>query len=189
MKGRRIFAAIDISDEARRRVTEYVSGLRREFSHLRVGWERPEKLHITVKFAGYLSDDELRDFVATATKAARTCKAFDAAITGTGAFVKRRGSNVLWLGLDAEPLAKLAAAFDPTPKSENERVKRSFDPHLTIARLREPEKSRELIDRHLASDFQPIRFRVSGIVIYESTLLPTGSVYTAVSKLPFAEAG
>jgi 2'-5' RNA ligase len=185
MKCKRIFAAIDIPDEAKMLVTAYITALRRDFGELRVGWERLVKLHITVNFAGYLDDEELTVFLATAAESARTTGPFSLTISGTGAFISRRGSNVLWLGLDAEPFAALAERFRPRAENENERPKRSFNPHLTIARLREPQNSRGLIDRHLASTFEPVEFRADELVVYESELRPTGSVYQVIARYPF----
>lgn len=182
MTGRRIFAAINISDEAKQKVSAYIAGLRSEFNTLRVGWERPEKLHITVNFAGNLDERALDKFVKTAEAAAGPCPAFPVTLAGTGAFVKRRGSNVLWLGIDAEPIAGIAARFETASAKADERPTRSFNPHLTIARLREPQNSRPLIDRHLASKFEPVEFEAAELVVYESELLPTGSVYRVITR-------
>ena len=56
MPKRRIFIAVDISDDARRSVDGYITELRSRFSDVRVGWERPEKLHFTLKFLGQVED-------------------------------------------------------------------------------------------------------------------------------------
>jgi 2'-5' RNA ligase len=66
-----------------------------------------------------------------------------------------------------------------------EKEKRNFKPHLTIARLREPQKSKELAGKHLRNDFNSIEFPVSEIVIYESRLQKSGSIYQKVSSSKF----
>jgi 2'-5' RNA ligase len=53
--------------------------------------------------------------------------------------------------------------------------------------LREPEKSKELIERHLETTIEPTRFEVSEIVIYESQLQKSGSIYSIVSKQKLRE--
>ena len=63
-----------------------------------------------------------------------------------------------------------------------EKENRNFKPHLTIARLREPMKSKELVGQHLRNDFASIEVTVSKIVIYQSRLEKSGSVYSVVSK-------
>jgi len=54
---KRIFTAIDISGEARKMAADYIENLRGEFSQIRVGWERAEKLHLTLKFFGDIDEN------------------------------------------------------------------------------------------------------------------------------------
>ena len=56
---KRIFIAIDISVEARHKVFDYIEILRREFKTLKVGWERAENLHITLKFLGNVENEKI----------------------------------------------------------------------------------------------------------------------------------
>ena len=58
---KRIFAAIDISEDARRKVAAYIETLRLAFPRVRVGWEKPEKLHLTLKFLGGIEAEQLAD--------------------------------------------------------------------------------------------------------------------------------
>lgn len=180
MAKKRIFAAVDISDEARACVGEYVRDLRESFAALRVRWERLEKLHVTLHFAGDLDDGELAAFQERVAACAANTSAFVVAIDSTGAFIKRRSrANVLWLGLDSQgKLEKLAVGLD----RDNSR----FNAHLTIARLKDAKECRDLIDKHLAGKFERIDFNATEIVVYESKLLPSGSVYSVVSKHPFS---
>jgi RNA 2',3'-cyclic 3'-phosphodiesterase len=181
MEGRRIFAAIEISGQARRAVSDYIADLKREFRNLRVGWVSPEKLHITLKFAGNIGNEELAEMTASAQTAGASIQPFSVTVAETGAFIKPGGSNVLWLGLNASQIVDAAATFDPDITQR----KQTFTPHLTIARLREPQNSKALIDHHLAAKFEPIEFTAQELVIFESKLLAHGSVYTAVSRHKF----
>ena len=189
MEKKRIFAAIDISSEARERIAAYTRSLQQEFENVPVKWEKPDKLHITIKFVGSIDESELAAFTDTVAKAAAKITPFSIIISGTGAFVKRRArSNVLWLGLNSSPdktIESLVAAID---REASEPSERRFRPHLTIARLKDAKKARGLIERHLQATFEPVTFHVSEIVIYESTLLPTGSIYNALSKHNFDSA-
>jgi 2'-5' RNA ligase len=66
---------------------------------------------------------------------------------------------------------------------------RPFKPHITIARIKEAKKAKVLIDRYLASHFEPVEFDVNELVIYESTLLPAGSVYAKIASFPLGAFG
>ena len=179
---KRVFAAIDISDEARQAVTEYISRLRAEFPDAPARWERPEKLHITVKFAGSLDKEQLGIFTERVKAAAEAVQPFRMKLSGTGAFVKRRGPRVLWVGveqlIEGDALGQIARMLDGEEK-------RPFHPHVTIARIKDAKKAKELIERHRDMGFETAVFEVNKIIIYESELLATGSEYHRHSELIF----
>ena len=179
---KRVFAAIDSSEDARRSIDEYIVNLQADFADSPVRWEKPEKLHITMKFAGLLDNAALEQFKLKVKEAAASVELFKVAVTGTGAFVKRRGPSVLWLGVemvsgDKDTFTKLHSALE----SES---KRPFRPHLTLGRIKDAKKARDLIDRHLASTFNSTEIEVQKLVIYESRLLPAGSVYSKLESFP-----
>jgi 2'-5' RNA ligase len=64
-----------------------------------------------------------------------------------------------------------------------QKERRNFKAHLTIARLREPDKSKRLVEKHLQNEFSPVEFAVSELAIYESKLQPTGSIYRAIKNV------
>jgi 2'-5' RNA ligase len=182
---KRIFTAIDISDEARSKVSDYVENLRAGFPRLRVGWEKPEKLHLTLKFVGDVSDAQLKNLIVAVEKTAKQISAFHLQLKETGAFPSPRNARIFWLGLKDEQgsLQKLNEILESEcEQSGFAREKRSFKAHLTIARLREPQNSKELAQNHLLNEFEAIEFTAGEIVIYASKLLPHGSIYSVVSK-------
>ena len=186
---RRIFIAIDISEEARRRVSEYIAALRREFPNLRIGWEKPEKLHLTLKFLGETNEKQMTGLIDIAEKIAAQFGSFPVRIAETGVFQSLRNPRILWLGVRDETysLSKISELLEI--KAERigfTRERRKFKAHLTIARLREPHRSLDIAKRHLENKFEPVVFEASEIVIYESRLQPSGSVYSVVSKQKFA---
>jgi 2'-5' RNA ligase len=185
---KRVFAAIDISEDVTAAIETYARELRRGFEDLSVRWERTEKLHITVKFAGPLDDEGLGRFTQRVQDTARSITPFRMRIAGTGAFVKRRGPSVLWLGTEAldsneDPFASIAEQLN------EEGLNRPFKAHITISRVKHPKKARDLIDRHIASRFESAKFNAREIVVYESKLLPTGSVYTRLAGFPLGGTG
>ena len=180
---KRVFIAIDISEGARRQAAAHIGGLQCSFTHLRVGWERPEKLHITLKFLGAVSDEQLSAIKGAVRVAALQNSGFTARLAGTGAFPQRGDPRILWIGLEPPAAAvKLTRAIDSVcAKLGFEREKRKFSPHLTIARLREPAASRELAAAHRLSAFESTVFPIKEIAIYESKLLHSGSIYSRLA--------
>ena len=182
----RVFIAVDISEEARRLVAERIAFLSARFSDLRVGWDKPEKLHLTVKFLGEIPADKLTQVIAAVENAAKEIEPFSLVLENAGAFPPRGAARVLWLGVKDESrnLSELQKRLEiETERIGFEREQRTFKPHLTIARLKEPGKSRNLTDLHVQTEFPAVDFPVSEIVVYRSDLRPTGSVYTSLAKI------
>ncbi len=182
---KRIFAAIDISDEARAKTADYIENLRAAFPRVRVGWERKGKLHLTLKFLGDIDQIQLENLIKAVENTASRISNFRLQISGTGVFPSSRKARILWLGLKDETgnLQNLNKVLE----TECEQIgfakeKRNFKPHLTIARLREPHKSKELVERHLENEFKADEFQVSRVAIYENRLQKSGSIYVAIKN-------
>jgi RNA 2',3'-cyclic 3'-phosphodiesterase len=142
-------------------------------------------LHITLKFLGDVDVSNVEQLTNAAKAAAASSELFEVAIVAPGAFRKRGKPAVLWLAID-EPsgaLAELNSRLeDETAAAGFPREKRAFSPHLTIARIKVPEKNGELIEAHLAAPFEPAKFIVSELLVVRSDLGPSGSTYTTLSR-------
>lgn len=193
---KRIFIAIDISEQARHKVSGYIENLRKKFPDLRVGWEKAEKLHLTLKFLGDCDEKQLKSLENAAANSAKSffesekVENFKIQISDTGVFPSKRNARILWLGLQDESgnLAKINRILETEcEKAGFKTENRGFKPHLTIARLRQPHKSGNLVEKHLENEFEPVEFGVSEIVIYESKLQPTGSIYRRHRTFKFSK--
>lgn len=183
---KRIFIAVDISEEARRKTAVYVKSLREKFPQARVSWDKPEKLHLTLKFVGEIDDEQLAELIEATERTAKEFAPFKLQIAETGVFPSTRQAKVLWLDVkdEKEKLRELNQVLENECANLGfKREKRSFKAHLTIARLRE--RANELVKTHLKQNFQPIEFEVSELIIYQSELRPTGSIYSVISKQKF----
>jgi 2'-5' RNA ligase len=182
----RVFVAVDISEEARQLAAERIKILRTEFSDLRVGWDKPEKLHLTLKFLGEISEEKLPQIIAATQNALNGIAPFHLAIESQGAFPPRGAPRVLWLGVKdkTQKLDEIQKRLETEFEQIGfERERRNFKPHLTVARLKEPSNSIRLTELHLKTEFPTIIFDVSEIAVYKSDLHPTGSVYTKLAKI------
>ena len=182
MPQKRIFVAIDLSPEARLAAARYIEGLREFPGQTRVGWERPEKLHITLKFLGPTSDDDLKRLIDGMGQIAAPALPFNAAISGTGVFPSLRNPRVIWLGItgDNGSIIRLAAEVELlTTRLGFRPDDRKYSPHLTLGRIRDPRQGRSLAAEHLDRDFPPVQFLVDRVVVYQSVLGRAGSTYIA----------
>lgn len=190
MDQKRIFVGVDITDEARRAAAAYIDDLRSNFSDVRVGWERPEKLHLTLKFVGDVPTSRISELSAAVAGVASRHRNFELSIDGTGVFPSTRKPRVLWLGVrdETSSLTRIQSEIETEfEKLGIEKENRKYSPHLTIARIREPERSRDLAEEHAAASFAPVTFRVPAIVVFESKLQPSGSIYSKVAEKSLAD--
>lgn len=187
MVRKRIFIAIDVSEDAKRFVAEHISLLRREFPDLRVNWERAEKLHLTLKFLGETEIVLLEQLKRRISLDAASVESFCFTITGSGVFPGVRNPRVLWLGIQEHSgnLRKLQRSIDKSCVALGFKPEqREFKPHLTIGRIRDSQMAHKLVNFHLETKFEDRMVEVREVIIYESLLSPQGSAYEVLSKHP-----
>ncbi len=128
----RLFVAIDLTDEIRHRISEYISQLKRELpAAATTKWVRVESLHLTLKFIGESNRlDELKSSLQGGHSSS-----FELSIRDVGFFTPR-APRIFWAGVHATAeLNKLAGDIDAAlvqvgiPKEKDE-----HHPHITLAR-------------------------------------------------------
>ena len=174
---KRIFFAVDTSERAKSVAAERISTFKKEFADVRVSWTKPENLHVTLKFVGDAEDDQIEAFSPQLQKAFAPIRPFTIGLVSPSAFGKR----VLSIAIDDE--SDSLSAINDVLESTCERFgfpreKRSFKPHLTLARIRDERGTQSLIAEHAKTQIEPVEWEVREIVVYESELQPTGSVYS-----------
>jgi 2'-5' RNA ligase len=185
----RCFVAIELPDEVRMSL----GALQGEFSDLgkAVRWVRPDSIHLTLKFLGDVPDGQLTEVCRAVGDVASECGPFDFTVRGTGCFPPGGGSvRVVWVGLE-ETSGALEACYarceDAFARLGFARESRSFTPHLTLGRVKDPRNVRDLrrriADRH---HFEAGVVEVDELILFESRLSSEGAQYVAVSRARFA---
>jgi 2'-5' RNA ligase len=184
----RVFLAIDIDERLRRRLGDLSRDLR---SHTRrARWVRPEALHLTLRFFGEISPLTADSLGRKLSEALAGLPAFSLEFFGCGVFPERRNPRVLWVGVRSAPkplhelqrkaeAAAIALGFAPEG--------RDFEPHLTIARFRGPERGIEAV----LSKYREISLgtlSVEEATLYQSHLSPAGSRYEPLRRFPLLSA-
>src|SRR5205807_635855 len=106
-----------------------------------------DNLHLTLKFFGDVPIGQIGDVSAAASVAARASGPFELILAGCGVFPTRGKPSVLWIGIEdprgglhnvqqalEEECAARGFTHDPRP----------YHPHLTIARIRKPQRVKDL---------------------------------------------
>lgn len=183
----RLFVALDLRDEVRQHMRELIARLKPKFPKAK--WVRPEGMHITLKFIGYV-DEEKAHSIAAALHKIHLTDPVDMTFRGVGFFPNERSPRVMWCGIEASPnLAELAAAIETKLEPlEIEPESREFAPHLTLARIPEPKRAGKLVQA--ASELKTHSFgraREFEFYLFESVLKPTGAEYKRLQTYLFVK--
>ena len=181
----RVFCAVELSSSVRQKLIEHSSRLRELAPDVQASWSREQNLHLTLKFLGQVQTSRLDRLSKAAAKAATGLPTIELSIEETGAFPKHGRARVLWVGVkDASGgLRELQRRLEEACDREGfAKEGRSFHPHLTLARLRNPQSAQELVTAHKQLGFQPTPVTVSELLVLRSQLSPKGSKYSVISR-------
>lgn len=181
----RVFIAIELPHDVRARLAKHIDNLRSSMPEVRASWSRGDTLHLTLKFLGDIPLTSIEKLSAAASIAASKVQPFEIFVEAGGAFPLRGQPKVLWIGID-DPSGKLAelngALEDECANAGFAREARAFHPHLTIARIRQPQGSRQLAAQHQAIGFNREAISVSEFAVIRSELRSQGARHTVISR-------
>jgi len=191
----RLFVALDIDSEIRRRIAEFRSQMR-EFAP-DVRWVGPETFHVTLQFLGETEKpDEIRNALQEVKGAA-----VPMAFRGSGFFPNPKSPRVLWVGIESdEHLQELAKSVGAALKPLGfERDAGPYKPHLTLARAGSG-RPKPVRGEHSAPGLLAVRVKLESLAplefgrmtarefcLYESKLSPTGAQYSKLARYSLSE--
>jgi RNA 2',3'-cyclic 3'-phosphodiesterase len=181
----RLFTGLDLPPGVIRNLDGLMARLR---PAAQIQWSSPANLHVTTKFIGEWPPARLEE-LKTALGRLGSRHPIQLAIRQLGFFPNAHSPRIFWCGVEAPGLDALAAGTDAaTSQLGVARETRPFQPHLTLARIKH------------RLDLEPLRQAMAGLpslefgqfesrtfFLYQSTLKPTGSVYTKLAEFPLAK--
>ncbi|HMD17012.1 MAG TPA: RNA 2',3'-cyclic phosphodiesterase [Terriglobales bacterium] len=194
----RIFIGIDLDPGVRGRISRFLEGVQEFAPEAR--WMHPESLHITLKFIGEQSPEQ----VEAISERLRRVEggAFEIRVGGYGFFPTAKAPRVFWIGIQAgSQLAELAEHIDmATAELGIPREDRPFTPHLTLARAGagrrsgSPKRQKSdgpnaiyaVFEKRLAAmgELEFGAMTAHEFILYQSQLSPGGSKYTKLQRFP-----
>lgn len=137
----------------------------------------PENWHVTLRFVGHLEAAAYERWLSELDAVAKPSP-FRLKLGGLGAFPKPARATVLWVGVQGDGAARLAAAADDAADVAGlGREERPFRPHLTVARARPPVDVRWLVD---GAEEESLPFRVNEFHV----MAAVGSRYRTFESFP-----
>jgi 2'-5' RNA ligase len=185
---KRTFIAIELDEAVRARFRELQRLLRPAEADVR--WVKPERAHLTLKFLGEATADQIGAMSAALDEIAPATAAFEVGFGGLGVFPNEHRPRVLWVGITTgtEQVRTLAAAIDErAARAGFARERRPFSGHLTLGRFRSPsgwDGLRKLVEAN--GDFDAGRIAVRHLHLIHSLLSPEGPKYTPLHTAQLA---
>lgn len=181
----RIFCAVEVPHAVRQLVLQHIQRLRETVPNAKASWSREAGIHLTLKFLGEIPASSVANLSNAATHATAGLSPFAIRCEDAGVFPNLRQPRVLWVGVhDASGrLQELHARLDnEAAKAGFAREERPFHPHLTVARLRQPQDARMLATAHQEMGFESVEIPVSELLVIRSELSSAGSKYSVISR-------
>ncbi len=179
----RTFIAVDLSPEIKGALAALIKDLRQ--TKAEVKWVNENSFHLTMKFLGEITEQELGQVVTNMEIVARQTRPFSLECRSTGYFPEKGTPRVLWAGvvLTEELKAlqqKLELALEKIgfPKEE-----RDFHPHLTLGRVkshRNLDAAIRILKKYEDKSFG--QMEVKALTLFESILRPTGAEYRVIKE-------
>ncbi len=186
----RSFIAVNIPSEIKSAAARRIAPLQTIISKPLVRWVPMENVHLTLKFLGDVSPENLSQLAEALKMEVLNHENFTISVGGLGAFPNSRRARILWIGLECPNALKavMHGVESVASRLGYSSEDRPFSPHLTIGRVGQNVSP---------TGYQTIRTAVEGtkvgalgmihvdaLNIYKSDLQADGSVYTNLYSLP-----
>lgn len=172
---------------------EKLKGLQEELAR-RLGkagkfrWIKPGQLHLTLRFFGQITPAEADQVAVDLKTAARESQPFSLEYTGLGCFPRCSSPRVLWAGIkdNSESLRRLhERVVELTKEIGKPPEGRSFNPHLTLARIENFRRSESgALEKAIEETGGLISsaWEVSKVLLMRSHLSPQGARYEPLAE-------
>ena len=184
-KNIRAFLAIEPPEDILQKMSGLQEKLKREIRG-RISWAKSPGQHLTLKFFGDISQNDVNNICATVQKQIVSEAPLNLKIEKIGVFPDDRRPRVLWCGVtgDAEKLITLQKKLDGDfatigfPAEE-----KPFRPHLTLARIKD---WRDLMGINEAlvkyGAFTAGEFVCKELLLFQSKLSSQGATYIKLAE-------
>lgn len=190
----RIFIAINLPENIKRELSNFQS----KWPELPIRWTKPENLHITLVFLGYLSDDELLKVIKLTGEVAQKNNSFSINLNKICyAPPKKIFPRMIWIegacpelveGKKIDKLSRLQSdlensLFNVGINQPEEEGIRSYTSHITLGRIRQWEfRQLEIEERPEIEENISLGFGVNSIEVMESNPKRDGPEYTVLES-------
>ena len=146
-----------------------------------IKWVRDGNMHLTLKFIGHTPEVSVDDINKTLKSVTEDFSSISLSIVGSGCFPRPERARTLWVGIAGEKdklddfVDAINISLEPFGFPIQER---KFIPHVTLARIKYPQKYTPDVTQFLNTTFAELPMKISRINLMSSQLFSKGAVYT-----------
>lgn len=185
----RAFVALEIPPKIQTKIHQETKTFRNGIDSL-VRWVPTHNMHLTLKFLGDISPNNVEFLIQMLRREAEVVPCFDIRLAGLGSFPSPRRPRVIYIGILAPAaLEALQRGIESASRRLGyESEERPFSAHLTLGRVKQNISGidQQKIRRAL-EDIQVdllATARVDSVHLYKSELHPGGPIYTRIYSAP-----
>ena len=185
----RAFIAVELPEDLKKELNEMDAQLKKTSPPV-VKWVDPNSIHITLKFLGEISEDNIEELMLAIEESAQGTLPFQLEVRGLGAFPNLERPQVLWAGVkgELEKIIQLQKSIESnTEQLGFPRESRVFSPHLTLGRVRyeaRPNERQRLGKLLTDTTFTALHnIDVDAVNLMKSQLTPGGAVYSCIGSV------
>ena len=179
----RAFIAVNLAPVVIEEIAKIQSAL--QISKGDIRWTRVEEWHLTLKFLGDISRDQVSPILETLSETLRTQPPLRVVAQGLGAFPNLKRPRVVWAGIQGAELQTLSEKIETALMSlDFPSEEREFTPHLTLGRVRSLRGWEQVLA--VMKEHDHIRFgesEINQVTLYQSELHPAGAVYRPLGAI------
>jgi 2'-5' RNA ligase len=187
----RAFIAVDLPPDLQERLAQITGELKEQMGDVPVRWVPAENMHLTLKFLGDVSLNNLDVLTDILRGEAVDREQMVVSLGGLGAYPKVRRPRIIWVGVEAPPeLEALQRGIDKqTARVGYARDRRPFAPHITLGRVSRNATPNEVRVIGDVLSIMSVGFlgvaRIKKVHLYRSDLQSGGAVYSRLFSAPF----
>lgn len=186
MEKTRTFIAINLDSEIR----EYLFSIKNNLNldESKIKWVDKNNLHITLKFLGYISPEQIRLINLGLKEIINKCSPFIIKLSSDiGVFPSYKMPRIIWVGIKegANELKKLYNSIEIILYNNGfSKENKVFSGHITIGRVKYIKDKNNLINFLKNMHVECLSQEVKSIELMESKLAPNGPIYNIINRFP-----
>lgn len=185
LKKIRSFLSLNISEKEKSTLSVFQERLKNQLINYPIKWEDPEKFHLTLRFLGDLTEENIERLIFTLERLKFDFEEIRYSLSGAGFFPDRNKPRVIYFEMNelGTSAVTLIGFIDKIIRNFKIKTENKFIPHVTAGRFLRKNQTR--IHNDFSFKVEPVEITFSSFYLMKSLLTPSGSFYEVIHEFRF----